>query len=239
MPRLPRAVAPDVAHRLTQRGVARQDVFSSDADRHVYLKLVCCQAQRFGVSILGYCLMSNHVHWIVIPSEPTSLGRAFGEAHGRYAHYANAQRNRSGHFWQNRFFSCALEEIRLWGALRYVERNPVRAGLAAAPEDWRWSSAAAHLGRSSVPEWLDCREWSATFTTREWQVFLAAPGFADAEVELRSCTYTGRPLGSEGFVQRLETSLGRPLRASNGDRPRIGERARSGDPRQGSLFDDL
>src|SRR5271157_2572367 len=164
MPRMPRAVLPHLPHHVTQRGVNRQAIFLRDADRSVYLQLVLSAADRFGLTMSGYCLMPNHVHWIVIPSTATALARAFGEAHGRYAHYANALRNRSGHFWQNRFFSCALETSHLWAALRYVERNPLRAGLVAAADAWPWSSAAARTGTVSWPDWLDVGDWSATFT---------------------------------------------------------------------------
>lgn len=236
MPRLARAVLPGVAHHVTQRGVARRDAFASDLDRRVYLDLVCHNAQRFEVALLGYCLMSNHVHWIAVPDHADSLGRAFGEAHGRYAHYANAKQNRSGHFWQNRFFSCALDPAGLWVALRYVERNPVRAGLAATAEDWRWSSATVHTGGAAAPVWLDCREWSQAFTPRQWRVFLAVPGLADAENSLRASTYTGRPLGSEGFVRSAEASLDRPLLPRKGGRPRNSAPPESSHPNQGSLF---
>ena len=152
MPRIARVVLAETPHHVTQRGVDRQAVFFSDADRRVYLELVQHSAQQFQTRLLGYCLMSNHVHWIVIPCQPDSLARAFGEAHGRYAHYANALRNRSGHFWQNRFFSCALERSHLWAALRYVERNPLRAGLVAAADEWPWSNAAARTETVSWPD---------------------------------------------------------------------------------------
>src|ERR1019366_1147458 len=112
----------------------------------------------------GYCLMPNHVHWVVSPREPQSLARAFGEAHGRYASYANAKLSRSGHFWQNRFFSCCLDQAHLWAALRYVERNPVRARLADEASAFKWSSAAAHTGALPRPEWLQPEPMSSPLT---------------------------------------------------------------------------
>jgi len=147
MARIARVVLAETPHHVTQRGVDRQAVFFSDADRHVYLELVQHSAQHFRMRLVGYCLMSNHVHWIVIPGQADSLAKAFGEAHGRYAHYANALRNRSGHFWQNRFFSCALEANHLWAALRYVERNPLRAGLVAAAHGQCCMARLAGRGR--------------------------------------------------------------------------------------------
>lgn len=169
---------------------------------------------------MGYCLMPNHVHWIVLPESPTSLARAFGRAHGRYAQYSNSVLQRTGHFWQNRFFSCALDEPHLWAALRYVERNPVRAGLRPTAQDWSWSSAAVHVGESVAPQWLDLALWRARFTPRDWQGYIAADNFAEAETMLRVNTYSGRPVGSQGFVERMEAQLGRRLRRGKSGRPR-------------------
>ncbi len=143
MPRMARAVLPGVTHHVTQRGVNRQTVFLCRSDYEVYLGLVRASARRCEAWLVGYCLMPNHVHWVVSPPEADSLTHVFGEAHSRYAHYANSKLNRSGHFWQNRFFSCALDGAHLWAALRYVERNPVRAGLVAAARNAHGSRVGA------------------------------------------------------------------------------------------------
>jgi hypothetical protein len=90
--------------------------------------------------------MSNHVHMVAIPHRPDSLANAFKLLHGRYASYWNASHAKSGHAWQGRFYSCAMDEAHLWEALRYAELNPVRAGMVEASESWKWSSAAAHCG---------------------------------------------------------------------------------------------
>jgi len=97
--------------------------------------------------------MTNHVHWIAIPQRDDSLAVLFRRVHGRYAQYRNAKRRRVGHLWQNRFFSCALAPGHLWAALRYVEWNPVRAGVVGTPEAYRWSSAG--VGRES--QWAALR----------------------------------------------------------------------------------
>ena len=241
MARIARVVLAETPHHVTQRGVDRQAVFFSDADRHVYLELVQHSAQHFRMRLVGYCLMSNHVHWIVIPGQAASLAKAFGEAHGRYAHYANALRNRSGHFWQNRFFSCALEANHLWAALRYVERNPLRAGLVAAAHEWPWSSAAARTGSVAWPDWLDVGDWSATFTAEDWRSYLGSSELTEAELQLRINTYTGRPAGSAAFLARAEATLCRRLEPRKGGRPRkvqdsgIGE----ADANQAILFSDV
>jgi putative transposase len=236
---MPRAVFPGVAHHVTQRGVDRQTVFFADRDHHVYLQLVQRAATQFGVSLLGYCLMPNHVHWIAVPESPTSLTKTFGRAHGRYAQYSNSLLQRSGHFWQNRFYSCALDDAHLWAALRYVERNPVRAGLRATSEDWTWSSGAVHIGRQAAPQWLDLAPWRSRFTAREWRDYLGAETFGEAEAALRIGTYSGRPLGSDTFVERMEAVLGRRLRARKGGRPKADSALAAGaGSGRGLLFPD-
>jgi len=214
-----RAVLLGVPHHLTQRGVDRQNVFFRDADCEVYLSLVSLSAQRFSTSILGYCLMPNHVHWVVEPRQPDSLARTFGDAHGRYAAYANAQRLRSGHFWQNRFFSCPLDRAHLWTAMRYVERNPLRACLVDRPSAFRWSSAAAHTAAGSPPAWLEPEPMRSTFTPEQWDAYLKSDTIGEAELELRKSTYTGRPAGSREFTEWAESILGRKLAAQAGGRP--------------------
>ncbi len=130
-----------------------------------------------------------------------------------------------------------LDDADLWTALRYVERNPVRAGLRAASEDWTWSSAAVHVGRQASPRWLDLSPWRSRFTPREWEDYLAAETFGEAEAALRINTYRGRPLGTEAFVDRLEASVGRRLRARKGGRPKAESAAAIGaGSGQGLLF---
>jgi putative transposase len=136
MPRRPRVILPGVAHHVTQRGNNREPVFRSSDDRRFYLELLGRHAAHYGARILGYCLMTNHVHLIAVPEREDSLARSMGSTHSEYALALNYAQGRSGHVWQNRFFSCPLEESHLLRALRYVELNPVRAELASAPDGW-------------------------------------------------------------------------------------------------------
>jgi putative transposase len=217
MPRLARAIATDVPHHVTQRGNARRFVLNTEVDRQIYLELLTRFSELYHLSIAGYCLMSNHVHLIAVPRGPDSLARALQHAHSRYANYFNARYGGSGHVWQGRFYSCALDTDHYWAALRYTELNPVRAGLTARPEEYQWSSAAAHLGMTAVP-WLDDARWGETWTRESWAEFLRVGGDADADA-IRRNTHTGRPLGSVEFVQRLEEMLGRRLAPQRGGRP--------------------
>ena len=155
MARLPRAVAVDTPHHVTQRGNARRFILESDSARLVYLQLLQHACRLHRLSLLGYCLMSNHVHLIAIPQRPDSLAMALKQVHGRYAAYFNALHASSGHVWQGRYYSCALDPPHLWAALRYTELNPVRAGLVAEPEAFPWSSATAHCLPAAQDPLLD------------------------------------------------------------------------------------
>jgi putative transposase len=215
-----RAVMPGAAHHVTQRGVDRQDIFFSEADREVYLRMAAWGMQEFGVRVLAYCLMTNHVHWVVVPPARPSLARAFGWLHGRYGQHVNAALVRHGHFWQNRFFSCALDEAHMWAAVRYVERNPVRAGLVECAEQWRWSSAGARVGAVGAALALDLAAWRERFTAEQWRAVLLSDCLGEAELRLRTSTYTGRPVGEESFVAHVEAVLKRRLTPGKGGRPK-------------------
>ena len=151
MPRIARVVVPGLPHHITQRGNRRADVFFDDDDRRRYLFLLGQYAERHGLAIWAYCLMTNHVHVVAVPSGEASLGNTFRDTHQAYAAWLNRKMRESGHLWQGRYFSCVLDDPHTWACVRYVERNPVRAGLVARAEDWAWSSAAAHCGRRDDP----------------------------------------------------------------------------------------
>jgi putative transposase len=122
----------------------------------------------------------------------------------------NAQTQTSGHVWQGRFSSCPLDEAHLWAAVRYVERNPVRAGLAARAEEYRWSSAAAHCGLAA--KGLPSGEFPPPGVVEDWSAWLTREDDAAAIGRIRQQTNTGRPCGSSAFVERLEGLAGRSLR---------------------------
>ncbi|MFH1108296.1 MAG: transposase [Planctomycetota bacterium] len=220
MPRVARIVLPGVPHHVTQRGNNRQNVFFTDDDRRLYLTLLKENADRFGLAVSAYCLMPNHVHLVATPSAADSLAKAVGRTNFRYAQYLNRSRRRSGHLWQNRFFSCSLQEMHLWRAIRYVERNPVRAQLARLAWRYPWSSAGAHVGEVDASGLLNLAAWR-----KEWKPGRWAEALRDADDEgvaqLRSATHVGRPLGDEAFLDRLERDLARPVRARPVGRPRI------------------
>ena len=220
MGRFARVVVANVAYHVRQRGNARQFLLATDAERLVYVDLFRAAVQLEGLSVLGFCLMSSHVHLVVVPRRAEALAVALKSTHGRYAAYWNAAHASSGHVWQGRFYSCPLDEGHLWQALRYTELNPVRAGLAGEAAGWAWSSAGAHCGTAQPHDFLDMERWSRQWTVESWRKFLEAGETETDRAALRRCTRTGRPLGSEEFIAALEKTTHRRLVPQKGGRPR-------------------
>ena len=213
MPRNARTVAAGLPYHITQRGTNREKVFFSVADRHLYLRLIRENLSDAGVKVLAYCLMSNHVHFVVVPEREDSLAVLFARANGRYAQVANARKGRSGHLWQARFFSCALSEQRLWSVLGYVEANPCRAGMVERPEEYRWSSAAVHLtGVADGSGILDLLFYQQAGGMERWQQVHENRASEEDLTKLRRCTYSGRPFGDESFLSALEGQFHRRWR---------------------------
>jgi putative transposase len=212
MARLARVVAVGVPHHVTQRGNARQFILACDADRSVYLDLLRQSTALHEVEVIGYCLMSNHVHLVAVPHEADALGLAVKNTHGRYAAYWNASHHSTGHVWQGRYYSCPLDEPHLWEALRYTELNPVRAGMVDTAERWAWSSATAHCAASSSQDgWLAAGTWGRRWADASWREYLKAGESESKLVVIRRYTHTGRPLGDVEFVRALEKETKRPL----------------------------
>jgi putative transposase len=209
--RLARVIAPGVPHHVTQRANGRRFIFLTDAERGVYLELLRLSTVLHGVQVIGFCLMSNHVHIVAAPRGLASLALALKEAHGRFASYWNAANHCTGHLWQGRYYSCPLDEHHLWEALRYTELNPVRASLVTQAEEWPWSSAAVHCGFRSPDSWLDTEAWLRQWTSEAWKEFLDAGHTASCLDHIRRNTHTGRPLGSADFTSKLESKLQRHL----------------------------
>jgi putative transposase len=219
MARLARVIAPNTPHHVTQRGNARRVIFESDSDHLVYLDLLNHHCAIHHLALAGYCLMSNHVHLIVIPARPESLPLALKQTHERYAAYFNGRHATSGHVWQGRYYSCPLDQPHLWAALRYTELNPVRARMVADPVLYPWSSAAPHCTPGAAKASLEMHPWVDDWTPAAWREYLMAPE-ADREAEaIRRNTHTGRRLGTKDFVAALEATLHRRLAPAKGGRP--------------------
>jgi putative transposase len=219
MPRTSRVVIEGCAHHVTQRGNNRQDVFFVDDDRRQFLALLAEAAERFGLTVDGYCLMTNHIHLVVTPERQSSLADALKRTNQLYAQYVNRFHGRSGHLWQDRFFSCALDEMHRWRAMVYIERNPVRARLSRKAWSWPWSSAAGHCGGDDLTGLLDLSGWHEQMDAARWCDLLTRDDDQQELTRFRLYTGRGRPLGSDKFVAKLETLLGRRLRPLPHGRP--------------------
>lgn len=209
MSRLPRIIVPGSAHHVTQRGNRRQRVFLEEDDYALYKDLLAEGCRSNGVEVWSYCLMPNHLHVILVPSDETGLSRAVGETHRRYSGYINARLRVTGHLFQDRFGCVAMDEAHLLAAFRYVALNPVRARLVASPTDWPWSSARAHLrgqddGLVKVQPLLQRVDQVAEF-------FDDAPD-PELVAALTKGQTVGRPLMGDHTLGALEKRLGRTLR---------------------------
>jgi putative transposase len=209
MPRTARLVVPGYPHHVTQRGSRRQQTFFEDADYLAYLDLIGELKESTGVDVWAYCLMPNHIHVVAVPWHKQSLAKLFGIAHHRYAHRVNLAHDWRGHLWQERFHSVVMDDAHLLAAIRYVELNPVRAGLCAVAEDWRWSSVHAHLSDTfdSIVTVAPMRE-----RVPNWHHYLSEESAPMLQDSIRKHTRTGRPAGDGRFIRRLEKETGMRLR---------------------------
>jgi putative transposase len=193
------------------------DVFAGEDDYRAYLDLVTESCAKAGTEVWAYCLMTNHVHLILTPSTEDGLRAALGEAHRQYTRLINARDRCQGHLWQERFHSFVMDEAHALACARYVELNPVRAGLAAKPKNYAWSSARAHLGGQD-DELVKVEPLSSMVP--DWAKFLA-DGVEEVELErLRLHSNTGRPLGADDWLGKLEVKTGRHLKPGLPGRPK-------------------
>ena len=219
MARLSRIVIPGVPHHVTQRGNRRLPVFFSDDDRREYLQLVAGAAEASGTRCLAWCLMDNHVHLILVPSDSDGLRATLGEAHRRYTRMINFREGWRGHLFQGRFASYPMDDAHLMVAVRYVENNPVAAGITAQAQVWPWSSAKSHLQgrRTRIDRLTDIAALS--LAVPNWKAMLrhgleaggaSAQGEAVSEA-IEARLRTGRPLAAADWTAKQEAAQGRAM----------------------------
>jgi len=220
MARFARVVVPGCPHHLIQRGNRRQRVFFSDEDRAFYLILLKRQIEKFGIALWAFCLMENHVHMIAVPRGKDGFARAIGEVHRKFTSVINTREDWKGYLWQGRFITYPLSEDHLFAAVRYVERNPVRAGLVKTAEEYEWSSARAHVRKEPHPLLTAC---PLDAVIADWSAYLGQPDRPEDVEKFVRHGQTGRPLGDTDFPKRLETLTGRILvPRKKGRKKRIG-----------------
>jgi putative transposase len=232
MARLARIVIPGVPHHVTQRGNRRLPVFFSDDDRRAYLALIAEACAAHGTICLGWCLMDNHVHLILVPTREDGLRATLGEAHRRYSRRINFREGWRGFLFQGRFASYPMDDAHLMAAVRYVENNPVAAKIVARAEDWRWSSAASHVAgkRKGEDPLTDVaalgqhvRNWRALL-----RIGLEAADDAEDVAAIEARMRTGRPLASPEWIAEAEAAMARKLGpARRGPKPGAKARVRA------------
>ncbi len=217
MPRQGRIVIQNTPHHVTQRGNYQQNIFEQESQYKQYCEWVNDYALECDFKILAYCLMSNHVHFIVVPKEEPDLAKVFKTTHMRYAHYINRQRKVKGHLWQGRFYSCILDDAHLYRAIRYVENNPVRAKIVKNAWEYKWSSASDHTGnrkngviKLTNYEGIEFKEWCDYLKEND----------PDMIGEIRLKTSRGLVVGVDKYVKALEKKLNRSLKCVRQGRPR-------------------
>ncbi len=214
MPRTPRVVLVNVVHHIVSRGNNRMRIFTCRAEKQQYLRRFCAIAEEEKVLVHGYCLMDNHVHWLLTPTTVTGLAHLFRRAHTWWALTFNRKHGRSGHLLQARYHSSPLSEDHYWTALRYVELNPRRAKIVGRPEDFEFSSARAHLTDQQNPcVSLAPIQTRQAFTRLEWREFLTRTDFV-GEAALRRALPASKPCGNAEWIRGLEARFRRKLSLS-------------------------
>ena len=220
MARTSRLVLENVAHHVVARGVGHMKIFRNGFDKRKYLTHLALLAKEERVLVHAYCLMDNHVHLILTPSDPNGLARLFRRMHTWWAMKLNRWLERCGHVFQNRFHSSPLDENHYWTAMRYVEVNPRRAGLPTRLEDWELSSAKAHLAGVQDPLVPLAEEIGRRrFTAAQWREFLDGADAEQEERHLRSSLKSSRPCGTPEWIVTLEEKFKRKLSSSPRGRP--------------------
>ena len=212
MPRLPRIIIEGCPHHITQRGNNKQNTFLEDEDYQTYLEFFEKYREKHNVGVIAYCPMPNHIHISALPTTTNSLAKSFKSCHMRYAQYFNRKYKRVGHLWQCRFYSCPMEEIHLYSTVKYIENNPVRAKLVEKAEDWKWSSARSHLGiEKSIISLLNISKF---LNIVNWKEYLHLDNKKiEKEIEtLKRCTYAGKPMGRNEFIENLAKRFGNRVR---------------------------
>jgi putative transposase len=227
MPRTARIVVPNTPHHVIQRGHNRHTVFVHDQDYRYYLENLFEWKAQLGCRLYGWCLMTNHVHLLLDPGDdPANLGLLMKRVAGRQTRYVNALERRTGSLWEGRYKSSPVEtDTYLLACARYIELNPVRAHMVAAPQDYPWSSYRAKTGETQTPapdpdpaylalgpsparRQARYRDWVASAVPeKEWQ-------------RIRTAVQSGDITGSDRFRQEIETRLHLRLERKQRGRPR-------------------
>jgi len=232
MPRRPRLDLPNIPQHIIQRGNDRQPCFFADVDRLRYLDDLREICTKEDCAVHAYALMTNHVHLLATPSSGGQIGRLMQALGRRYVRFVNDRYRRTGTLWEGRYKSCLVDsETYLLRCYRYIELNPVRAGMVARPSDYGWSSHAANAaGRHDplVREHPAYQALGASASERQlaYRRLFDTPAAADEVDTIRLYLQRQHALGSSRFKDAIERQLARPVGPAKVGRPRK--------PRQGT-----
>jgi len=217
MARSPRITIPTLPYHIVQRGNNRQAVFFDDDDYRFYLECLRQAKEKCSCRIYAYVLMTNHVHVLVEPTRERDLGRFMQSVGRRYVRRINAKYGRSGTLWEGRFKSAVVSRDEyLIVCSRYIEWNPVRAGIVKHPRDYRWSSYP-HRALGRADSLLDQDPWyaglggSATERQKAYEAWIAAEIMEGEWDNVRAATQRGRVIAREEFQKQVEAKVGRRL----------------------------
>jgi len=208
MPRQTRYIVPDVAVHIVQRGNDRAACFRDDSDYLVYMAHLRDRSSRLGCALHAYCLMTNHVHLLLTPASPGACIALMRDLGQRYVQYFNRRHGRSGTLWEGRYRSCVTESARyVLACYRYIELNPVRAGMTRDPLEYPWSSHAANIGARPDSAIRPHAEFEALSPDMAKRCSVYRAIFDDALAtslikEIRDATNGGYPLGSDALKSR-------------------------------------
>lgn len=226
MPRRPRLIIPGVPLHLIQRGNNRQPCFYTDEDYSFYLDWLQMYSRDTGCLVHAYALMTNHVHLLLTPADAVSAGTLMKRLGQRYVQYVNRAYQRSGTLWEGRFRSCiAQQDEYLLTCMRYIELNPVRAGIVAHPGEYRWSSYGCNgqgetsglLSHHSVYLHLGRTDEERQAAYRELFRHALEPGIVD---QIRQATNGNFAFGNPRFKEEIAAMLGRRVTPEKAGRPR-------------------
>jgi len=223
MPRQLRWVVPGLPLHVIQRGNNRTRCFLDDSDRFVYLALVKDALERHGVRLHAYCLMGNHVHLLVAPEARDGIRGFMHRIGQRYAYYFNRKHSRTGTLWEGRFRSCVVQSRHyVLECHRYIELNPVRAGMVGDPLAYRWSSHAATAGFKADPM-IDVHPEVLAIGFAAYRRLVAESLTKDLLTAIREATNSGYPLGGEAFLKALSSSGRKTMKGKAGRPPKAGK----------------
>ena len=219
MPRIARIVGVGYPHHIVQRGNNRERVFLDPGDYERYLSFLSKYSEEKEASVLAYCLMPNHIHLLVRPSEAEALPKMMQGITLCYSKYFNGENGRTGRLWECRYHSTVVDgDSYLWTVSKYIENNPVRAGIVKRPEDYPYSSAKTHLLGRKDPLLKEPLFDKSELT--EYRRFIQLEEDKKITEEIRKQTRLGKPFGDGGFLKALSENLGRSLSFRPKGRPR-------------------